>query len=247
MFSLTTTVALTVAMLATSLLSGIFGMAGGMILMGILIALLPLPAAMVLHGVSQLASNGWRAWLWRHHVNPRIAIEYIIGAVIALSLSLLVKYVPEKPYALISLGLLPFIARAIPDRLTPDMMKRGHSVLCGIICVTVQITTGIAGPLLDTYFIRSGLDRKAIVATKASVQVFGHISKLIYFGALIDEAVGVDPVLAAIAIVCAVVGTTLASRVLEVMTEAQFRKWTNLIITCVALTYIANGLWLLIR
>ena len=36
------------SMFATAFLSGIFGMAGGMILIGILLALLPLPAAMAL-------------------------------------------------------------------------------------------------------------------------------------------------------------------------------------------------------
>ena len=35
---------------ATSLLSGILGMAGGMILMAVLVALLPVATAMVLHG-----------------------------------------------------------------------------------------------------------------------------------------------------------------------------------------------------
>ena len=52
---------LLLTMVATSFLSGIFGMAGGMILIGVLLALLPLPQAMVLHAVTQMASNGWRA------------------------------------------------------------------------------------------------------------------------------------------------------------------------------------------
>ena len=49
------------AVLFTSFLSGIFGMAGGMILMGLLLAMLPVATAMLLHGITQLASNGWRA------------------------------------------------------------------------------------------------------------------------------------------------------------------------------------------
>ena len=43
-----------VASLVTSFLSGILGMAGGMILMGVLIAVLPVPAAMMMHGITQL-------------------------------------------------------------------------------------------------------------------------------------------------------------------------------------------------
>ena len=41
---------LAASIIATSFLSGLFGMAGGMVLMGLLLVLLPVPAAMVLHG-----------------------------------------------------------------------------------------------------------------------------------------------------------------------------------------------------
>ena len=56
------------SVLATSFLSGIFGMVGGLVLMGILLMLLPVPLAMSLHAVTQMASNGWRAVLWRERV-----------------------------------------------------------------------------------------------------------------------------------------------------------------------------------
>ena len=62
MITLTMAAALGASILSTAFISGIFGMAGGMILMGILLAMMPVAAAMVLHGVTQMASNGWRAW-----------------------------------------------------------------------------------------------------------------------------------------------------------------------------------------
>ena len=55
-------------MVATACLSGLFGMAGGLILIGVLLALMPLPTAMVLHAITQMASNGWRATLWWRHI-----------------------------------------------------------------------------------------------------------------------------------------------------------------------------------
>ena len=55
-------------MLGTSFLSGVFGMAGGLILIGVLLALLPLPEAMALHAITQMASNGWRGLLWWRYV-----------------------------------------------------------------------------------------------------------------------------------------------------------------------------------
>ncbi|MEY9137494.1 hypothetical protein ACVIWV_006254 [Bradyrhizobium diazoefficiens] len=45
--------ALGLLMVATAFLSGLFGMAGGLILIGVLLALMPLPTAMVLHAITQ--------------------------------------------------------------------------------------------------------------------------------------------------------------------------------------------------
>jgi len=42
-------------MVATAFLSGLFGMAGGLILIGVLLTLMPLPSAMVLHAISTVA------------------------------------------------------------------------------------------------------------------------------------------------------------------------------------------------
>src|SRR5258707_12626351 len=65
-------------MLATSFLSGIFGMAGGVILIGGLLAIMPLPEAMALHAVTQMASNGWRALLWLKYVMWRCGWGYFL-------------------------------------------------------------------------------------------------------------------------------------------------------------------------
>src|SRR5258707_11747553 len=88
---------LAVSALVTSFISGILGMAGGMILMGILLAMLPLPVAMMLHGITQLASNGWRAFLWRAEVDWRVFRGYALGAFAALALFAAVKLVVGKP------------------------------------------------------------------------------------------------------------------------------------------------------
>ena len=69
-------IAVCATMLGTSFLSGIFGMAGGIILIGLLLVLLPVQAAMVLHGITQLASNAWRAVTWRKSVRWDIAAVY---------------------------------------------------------------------------------------------------------------------------------------------------------------------------
>ena len=106
--------ALGLLMVATAFLSGLFGMAGGLILIGVLLTILPLPSAMVLHAITQMASNGWRAFLWRCHIRWRPVVIYLIGAALALGAWSITRYVPDKPIALLLLGVTPFMARLTP-------------------------------------------------------------------------------------------------------------------------------------
>src|SRR6187402_1974567 len=112
--------ALGLLMVGTAFLSGLFGMAGGLILIGVLLALMPLPTAMVLHAITQMASNGWRAFLWRAHIRWRPVANYMVGAAVALAAWSLMRYVPDKPIALLLLGITPFMARLMPASIKPN-------------------------------------------------------------------------------------------------------------------------------
>ena len=169
-----------VAVLITSFISGILGMAGGMILMGVLLALLPLSSAMMLHGITQMAANGWRAWLWRSNVNWRVFRGYALGALLALAAFIVVQIVVSKPVAYILLGSTPFVSFVLPRRLTLNVDHRGHPVFCGVVCTGLQLLAGVSGPLLDVFFVRSALNRRGVVATKAMSQTLGHFIKIIY-------------------------------------------------------------------
>lgn len=238
---------LAVSALVTSFISGILGMAGGMIFMGVLLALLTVPQAMVLHGVTQFASNGWRAILWRSAIDWRVFRGCAYGTFAALAVFIFVQLVVSKPIALIVLGLTPFIALALPKDLALDVQKRGHPFACGLICSALQLVGGVSGPLLDVFFVRSDMDRRAVVATKASTQALGHVVKIGYFGALVGVADRgtVDPLLATLMIVLAITGTSLAKRILERMTDASFRQWTRWTVMTTGVVYLASGAWML--
>ena len=184
--------ALCLTMVGTSFLSGIFGMAGGMILVGILLAMLPVPEAMMLNGVTQMASNGWRGLLWWRYVRWGAVTPYILGCAAALLLWSLWRYVPSKPAALLMLGLTPFLARMAPASYRPNPESMRQGAIYGVACMTLILLTGVSGPLIDTFFLGGKLDRREIVATKAVCQIFGHAAKLIYFGARRDRSGGVN-------------------------------------------------------
>ena len=236
---------LSALMIGTAFLSGIFGMAGGLILIGVLLMLLPLPAAMVLHAVTQMASKGWRAILWWRHIEWKIAAASVAGSVIAVGLWSIWLYVPDKAVALLLLGISPFIVRAIPASVLPKTLGPGQMLVGSAICMMLMLTAGVTGPLLDTLFLRSPLERRQIVATKAACQLFSHSLKLVYFGLLIDQSGSVEPWFLAIAVASSMIGTSAGKFLLEKLSDKQFRTWSNRIITAIAGYYVGYGLVLL--
>lgn len=243
--TLGTVLLLCLATLGTSFLSGVFGMAGGMILIGILLALLPLPAAMALHAVVQTASNGSRAFLWRRHIAWRAAAFYAAGGLAALGVWSLLRFVPSPAVAMFFLGLSPFSVRLLPKRWTPDAENPGHGALCGAACVSLMLLTGVAGPLLDAFFLSGRMERRRIVATKAACQVFGHLAKLLYFGGLVADVGALDPLAAVLCVAASTLGTVLARPALEALGEAAYRRWAGRIVTAIAGWYLLYGAWLL--
>jgi uncharacterized membrane protein YfcA len=239
---------LAVSSLVTSFVSGILGMAGGMILMGVLLALLPLPAAMMLHGVTQLASNAWRALLWRTEVDWRVFRGYAYGALLALAIFAGVKLVVSKPVALIAMGFTPFLTLWLPEGLHLNVERRGQPLVCGVICSALSLTAGVSGPILDIFFVRSKMRRHAVVATKAMTQSFSHILKIIYFGAVVSlEGGHIDPWTGAMMVGLAIAGTSLSRTILERMNDASFRRWTRWTVLTLGVFYVGDGIALLVR
>lgn len=238
---------LVATMLGTAFLSGIFGMAGGLILIGVLLAALPTPDAMALHAVTQMASNGWRAALWPRYVRPRAAAAFLAGCALAFAAWSLWRYVPSKPVAFLLLGVSPFLVRLMPARLKPDPERLSHGLLYGSASMTLMLLAGVSGPLIDTFFLGGRLERREIVATKAACQVISHGAKLVYFGGLVKGAAGVDPWMAALAVAASMIGTSLARPVLERLSDTQYRRWATHIITVIGCLCLAQGGWLLVR
>src|SRR5262245_66387599 len=155
--------------------------------------------------------------------------------------------VPAKSVALIILGLLPFVGLLLPRRLTPDITRPLHGFGCGILCTSLQLMAGVSGPVMDVYFVRSNLDRKQMVATKATIQAFGHFLKVAYFGQILANGTDtVAPTTIALAVALALIGTQLSRYVLDVISDAQFRTWTRRLITVIAAIYLIQGVFLLV-
>lgn len=228
---------------ATAILSGIFGMGGGMILMGVLAMTLPVAAAMILHGVTQLGANGYRAFLLRRHIRWPVVGQVAGGGLIALALFTWLQVAADRATVLIALGAVPLVVLALPRETGLTIERPGQAVGCGLLFTAVQLIAGASGPILDAFFLRGRLDRYTIVATKASIAVFGHIAKLLYWAVLLDTAgaAGLAPWVYVAAVAGAFAGTRIGRAVLDRVSERQFRRGSIALIGAIAAIYLARG------
>jgi uncharacterized protein len=227
----------------TSFLSGVFGMAGGMILLGVLLNYFDVARAMILFSIIQLFANGWRVVQWRSYVLWRIFGWYVAGAAISFAGMWMIAFVPDKAMVYFALGLMPFAVEALPTAMRPNIEWRGVPFVTGVATTIIQILAGVGGLFLDLFFQKSALDRKTTNATKAVAQSFSHIVRAFYFGSL--SGVGDLPLWATgPAILLAIAGTSLAPFVLERMTDHGFRQWTRAIIFAISAVYLARAGWL---
>jgi len=233
-----------VTIIFSSFLSGVFGMAGGMVLLGVLLNYFDVATGMILFSIIQFFSNGWRVVQWRHYVLWPIVGWYLVGAAISFAFMWSIAFVPDKAMVYLALGLMPFVVEILPRSLRPNIEWRGVPFFTGMVTTVVQVLAGVGGLFLDIFFQKSMLDRKTTNATKAVVQTFSHVVRALYFGLL--TGVGDMPVWeVAPAIVLAIGGTSLAPIVIERMTDHGFRQWTRAIIFAISAVYLGRAGWLL--
>ena len=179
---------LVLATLATSIISGVLSMAGGMILMGVFGFFLSVPAAMVLHGIAQTFSNGSRVWLYRDHIKWRVLGYYSMGAFAVLGLFTTLAFVPSIGLVFLLIGCFPLLALILPTSSKLDMTRGPVSFFSGIIVTTTQMLAGASGPVLDIFYVKSKMSKEGILGTKAVTQTLGHILKLIYYAIMMAIA-----------------------------------------------------------
>lgn len=237
---LTSLAVIAVTVVVCAFVSGVFGMAGGMVLLGVLLVYFDVATAMVTFSVIQGSGNAFRVWQWRRFILWPIFWRYAVGAAIAFAVMRVVAYVPDKATVYLLLGLLLFMIEVLPAAWRPSIEWRGVPFASGFLTTVVQFMAGVGGMFLDIFFQKSALDRKTTNATKAVTQVFSHVLRASYFVSL-EGLGGFDPVLAGAGVGLAFVGTSLAPYVIERMSDHGFRRWTRVIILIIAAVYVARG------
>ncbi|MCF6329054.1 MAG: sulfite exporter TauE/SafE family protein, partial [Henriciella sp.] len=238
-----------VTTLVSSFISGIFGMAGGLILMGVLAALVAVPTAMIVHGSIQMVANGYRAYLLRRSIDWTVFRNYSIGAVAGIAALFFISWTPDKRALYLLLGLTPMLIWLPKERLHLDIKRAGHAIVAGFLVQGLNTLAGVAGPLLDLFFVRADMTRQQIVATKSVTQALSHLIKVGFWTVPVVSAAGwgaLPPVwLLIVAVPISMTGTRLGGLILQRMTDVNFRNWMRGLVTVIGFVFLlrAAGLY----
>ena len=232
------------AIFLSSFISGVFNMAGGMILLGVLLVFFDVSTGMILFSILSTASNIWRVATWWKHINWPIWFQYTLGALVALMVLRYIAFLPSKALVYLLLGLMPWMVELLPRRWHPSIQWRGVPVVTGLTTTSIQLMAGNGGMFMDIFFQKSEVGRHATIATKSFCQTVGNLMRIFYFGTLagIEEAIPLWFFIPAAAL--AIAGTMLAPLVVNRMTDHSFRQWTRKLIFLVSTVYLLRAGWL---
>ena len=229
--------------IATSVVSGVMGMAGGMLLLAVMLLRLEPSVAIPVHGIVQMVSNGSRAFFLRKHVRWPAVWRFVWPLVPAGALGIwLLAYVPASGsriaigvFVLASTWLKSFFVIGTGQRAVRALPAGG--ALVGFFSTLV----GATGPLLGPFILALELDSQSTIATLAACQVFQHASKVALFGLRgFDIAGYLLP--CALLCLCAVAGSAVGTRLLDHIPEKQFKLVVRLTLTALALQQLYVGL-----
>jgi len=227
---------------ATSILSAIVGMAGGIILLSVMLLFLEPLVAIPLHGVVQLVSNSSRTWVQRSHVQWPIIGAYSLLLVPMSFVGLRIAESLSPPVARLLIGVFVLTATWAPSLLLmgahPEQANpRRRFVVLGGVVGMINMTVGATGPLIAPFFLNLGLARQGVIGTKAASQALGHFVKIAVFG--IAGFVYADYA-AMLVVLCAMVvaGTWVGSQALESVNELWFKRLFKTALTAVALRLV---------
>lgn len=229
----------------TSAFSGVFGMAGGLILLWALMLIFPPATAIAVQGFIQLTSNASRAWFSRAFIDLWISLPVIVGLLISAVIFLWISYTPNLAVISIAIGLLPILVWIPRSWFVFDAARPAQGLLCGLLAGALNVGVGTSGPIIDVFFIRTLRDRRTVIGTKAFLQALSHVVKIAFYWHSASALTPAEWTAVAAAAPFAIIGTSAGNAILRRLTDTSFRRWTRVVVTVIGCVYLVRGVMVL--
>lgn len=225
---------LALAALGTSALSAVIGMAGGVILLAIMLLFLPIELVIPIHAAVQLISNGTRVIVFIKHVQWKVWALFTVPAVLGIvaGRELFRTLDPDMLRYVIALFIL--IATYLPKPKSGKPWPHWPFIFAGAIAGTLGMVVGAIGPIIAPFFLHTKILKEKLIATKAVCQATVHVLKLVAFGTLGFSFGEQGPIIISLG-VAVILGTFLGKRLLKHISERTFVILVKVALTAIAL------------
>jgi uncharacterized membrane protein YfcA len=230
----------------TSILSAMVGMAGGIVLLAIMLLYFDPLVAIPIPGATQLLANSSRPWVQRASVSWRIVGLYALPLLPAGALGLPLAQAMPPRWTKLAIGVFVLLATWAPRFLgmgarsepaDPETVPARRVIAIGAVTGFLAMHIGATGPLQAPFFLRLRTTRQGVVGTFAASQTCSHLAKVTLFGV---GGFAFREHLGTLAALCtaAVVGTWIGSQLLGRVSERAFRVLFQGVLTLVALRLV---------
>lgn len=227
--------AVAAAAFCTATLSGIAGIGGGTVLIGIFYAVGLAPVVAVpLHAAVQLVSNASRTVAYLKHVQWRAALWFMAGAVPGPFL--VAPLVAQADLNALSLLMAVIIgASLLPERKDAVAIPTWAAVLAaGVLNGSLGMFIGATGLVIGRLFLRPEWRKETVIGTLALTQMLGHGLRVAAFGVVGFSALAQPERLLPLC-VAVIAGTALGKHFNGRIAQDQFDRIFKIILVVLSL------------
>ena len=174
---------LILAALIGSIVGGVAGFGGGLILLPVVAWVVGVRAAAPVLTVTMLLGNLSRIWWSRHELDRRVIVRYLLGAVPATFIGVMLYAGTPSDWLGRIIGL--FLIAAIPLRramlASRVQVRLRHFPILGGLVGALSALVVTTGPFVAPFFLAYGLRRGAFVGTEAVCALGMHVSRSLAF------------------------------------------------------------------
>jgi len=167
----------------TSVIAGVIGFGGGMLLIAILPLFLSPSLIIPIHGITQLASNSSRMVFSLKNVQWSLLPKFLVGSLIGVCIfGLLLSNISTEsvPFCI---GLY-IILNLWSTRFSKFIKKYENFYLIGLLQTGLGLIVGATGPLSLTVLTKELSSKDEIIATSSMLMTISHLAKIPVFMAI---------------------------------------------------------------
>jgi len=164
----------------TSIVAGIIGFGGGMLLIAVLPLFLTSSVVIPIHGITQLASNSSRMIFSLKDVQWVLLPKFLLGSLVGVLLFGFVLSNISVDYVPIAIGLY-IILNLWSSRFSTFIKKYENYYLIGMLQTGLGLIVGATGPLSLTVLTKQLMSKDQIIATSSMFMTISHLAKIPVF------------------------------------------------------------------